>query len=195
MLSNHNWDYIFSLDTGAAFNTFLRDLQWCFDVACPIKYVHHKNHKVKDNSWLTEEIILEGCTLRRLYNNLKVTSNRIEFDAYKYRLRQHRLNIKKAKQYFYNNKINNAENKSKETWNIVNQRLGKKVGTRKLISLKIDNEIISDSNKICNKFADHFVSVAPKNIENYFGFNLSLPYTSSTISDASMFFMRLQNLN
>ena len=74
--------------------------------------MHYKNQKVKDKNWLTEEIIQEGCTLRKMYNNLKVSSNRFDFVAYKYRIRQHWLNIKKAKQTFHNNKINNAHKKS-----------------------------------------------------------------------------------
>lgn len=187
-LLNNNWDYLVSLDARDAFNNFLSDVQWGFDVACPLKRVEYQSHKKTENSWITDKIIRDGQALKNLHNNLKNNPNVINVTTYKNLKRQHKKNIKTAKQTFYNNKINDAENRSRETWKIVNQRLGKTDNLRKPIQLNIGDRLISDNVEIANHFATHFVTVAPNNILNHFGYNLSLPHTVSANIEKSLFF-------
>ena len=111
-------------------------------------HVEYKSDNKNDNGWLTDKIIKDGQILRNLYNDSKNNSNEYNVATYKNLKRQHKINIKIAKQTYYNNKINNAQNRSRETWKIVNQRLGKTNYLRKPIQLTIDNNNNNNNNNI-----------------------------------------------
>ena len=126
--------------------------------------------------------------VRNLYNDSKNSSNEYDATTHRNLKRQHKINIKNTKQTFYNNKINNAQYRSRETWKIINQRLGKTNYSRRPIQLTVGNIIISDVIKIANHFASHFVTAASNNVHNHFGYNLSLPHTISDNNYNSILF-------
>ena len=76
-LRNTNFNYVLFLDPNEAFNMFLSDVQWCFDVACPFKYTKIKRPNSNDNGWVTNEIIQEGQILKSTFNKIKSKCRRI----------------------------------------------------------------------------------------------------------------------
>lgn len=89
-------------------------------------------------------------------------------------------NLKIAKQQYYNNKINKSSNKIKQTWNIINERLGRCRENKTNIVLKYDTKSISDFSEISELFALHFSTVAECKVSEHFAQNISLPCTTST---------------
>nr|CAH7713360.1 unnamed protein product [Callosobruchus chinensis] len=74
--------------------------------------------------------------------------------------KSYKKNIVLAKSSYFMNRIMNSENKVRETWNIVNRKLGKPKVQEK-ISIQVNDLIISERKEISNKFAESFVSSVP----------------------------------
>lgn len=185
-----NWNHLSELDIRNAFTLFLEDLLWCFNISCPVVNIKSKIKYSNNNNkgWITKETIQQGQELRSMFRKIKTNSININTHEYRCKKNEHKRNIKISKQNYYSNKINHAVNKSKETWNIVNSRLGKCKASKKQIELNINDEIICDDVLISNTFASHFAQIANNNADSYFGYNLSLPCTLSKYQVSSLYF-------
>lgn len=93
-----------------------------FNKSFPLRNIKTKNKKL----WITKGIKISGKNLKSLHTIRKFTSNHI-FIGYFNRYRTiYRRVIKKAKELYYENRINRSENESKEYWNIINELRGKR---------------------------------------------------------------------
>lgn len=188
-LANINWNIIFDLNLNDALIFFLENITWCFDVACPLRLVKERPICKNDTGWLTKILIDEGKEIRKIYYEMKKSNHCPNITSfYKESKNIHRKNIKDAKLKYYNKKIMNAENKSKETWILVNKKLGKAKAAPEHISLNIQNNLISEGNRVANSFALHFSTIAPNQISENFGYNLSLPCTLPEYRINSIYF-------
>lgn len=185
-----NWDEMWDLNIDDSFDFFSNTIAWCFDVSCPMKkiIIHSgRTHNYK-KEWLTDELIHQGNNIKNLFwlmTNLQSSEVKTLYNAEKVKYKN---NIKFAKQNFYTSKIYNASNKSKETWKIVNNKLGRNQHKEKNIVLNYNREQITDKQKIVNIFAQHFAVDASNKISEHFGSNLSLPCTTTTYREHTIFF-------
>ena len=113
-LSRVDWSNAYFLDFPEAFQSFIDSIVWCFEVSCPVKKVvyHNKKH---NREWFTEKLKLQNVHLKNLFwitVNLKCPVHKKLYDDEK---KKYRNNIKLTKQTYYNTKINNSSNKSRET--------------------------------------------------------------------------------
>ena len=81
-----------------------------------------------------------------------------------------------------------SDNKTKETWKIINSTLRNAKKLKNSIVLNIDGNIITDSASISNQFASYFATVASDAINKNFVYNLSLQHTLSLHNKDSMYF-------
>lgn len=98
--------------------------------------------------WVTPDIIQAGTELKNLHwlsNNLNCQNTKLLYNNKK---QLYKKNIKQAKINFYQNKIDQSNNKTKETWAIINTKLGRKNKIHNDIKLFSDNLVITDSSKL-----------------------------------------------
>ena len=166
---------------------------------------HNKKH---NREWFTEELKLQSVHLKNVFWITVILKCPVHKKLYDDEKKKYRNNIKLAKQTYYNTKINNSSNKSRETWKIVNKILDRnKNGAKGGITLKVNDRIINDITELATVFAHHFSDTAPKIIEEHFGSNLSLPCTLNenhvnsiyfnpiTVEEVHNFIVQLKNKN
>lgn len=178
-LQNTDWSPLYSLSVNKAFGYFLNCVVWCLEVSCPIKSITKSVGERNEKSWVSEEIISEGNQIKKLYWEMKNTCDPMLASLYNQKKKEYRKNINTAKETYFSNKIRNANNKTKETWGIINRRLGRTKNENDVITLKVNNNIITDKNKVANLFCTHFASTAINKVSDFFSYNLSLPCTLS----------------
>lgn len=181
-----DWSVIYIEDINLAFDIFVKDLTWCIESSCPV--ININLNKIKTNTWYTKELVNERKELQKMYwlsQNLKCDRSR---QIYLNKRKHYKNNIRKSKLNHFTKKINESENKTKETWKIVNNTLGKGKKKTNTINIMHDNQLITDPEEVTNNFAQHFSSVANLSVQQHFGENLSLPCTTTkTQSNASLF--------
>lgn len=133
------------------------------------------------------DLIKQSKHLKNLYW-LKVNHQNAEtktlYDAEKI---IYKNNIKNAKRNYYKNRISNASNKTKETWNIINTKLGRKQHKNSKLTLEYENQIIHKPNEIASIFVSFFSTDAQNKLSQHFGANLSLPCTTVTPIEQSVY--------
>lgn len=132
-------DWNITLRSGDPVQEFHSLLKGSFDKSFPVCRMRQKNKK---QLWISKGIRVSAKNLRCLCYLKKFTDN-LNFIEYvnRYRSTYRRL-IKAAKSLYYNNRIREAKNKSKECWNIVNDLRGKNSTQNKPIDM--DPNIIND---------------------------------------------------
>ena len=69
---------------------------------------------------------------------------------------------KEAKRMTYNTRILKSNNKSKTTWNIINDLLGKQHSTNEIQKLSIGNSHLTNQYDIADAFNNYFASMIDK---------------------------------
>lgn len=161
----------------AAFNTFYHWFKLLYDLCFPQKKIKIKS-EVKPK-WITRGI--KTCSKRNrellwLYRISPNNTNRISFKAYNKRYRLVIKQTKMSQNIYY---INNASNKTKATWNIINNKKNR-CPTETIPTLKVNGKIIIDPQEICNEFNNYYIDVAKaENILNNKQYNIDLTYKIS----------------
>lgn len=170
-----NWSFLFDTNINDGFNLFVENIIWCYNISCPRKTRCIRPSQYRN--WVTKNIAKEGEDLKNLFWLMTNLESQELRDTYKIKKREYRNNIKTAKANYYNNKINTSSNKTRETWNIINSKLGKNCRNSRDISLRTDSNIINNPHEIANMFAHHFSSISEQITSSQFGKNLALPCT------------------
>lgn len=176
-LSAIDWHELVYLNANDGFTYFMNTLTWCFEVSCPQKKITIKDNK---KCWVNNQIRLESIELKELYKLQLSEQHDSELkQLYGKKLKQHKKNVNNTKTEFNSKRISEASNRSKETWNIVNEQLGKQRKNFHDVVLTLDNVAISEDSEVATTFAQFFSSAASQALHNHFGYNLSLPCTLS----------------
>ena len=75
--------------------------------------------------------------------------------------------IKLAKQKYYNNLLTKSTNKTKTTWNIINENINKRHGRQDISSININGVITQNNEVIANTFNSYYSSVAQHITKNF----------------------------
>lgn len=117
---NTDWQSI--LNAVDPLHKFHKTLTKIFNRSFPIKNLRMKGGK----RWSTKGLRISSRNMRSLHLIRKFYMNNEFFVSYYNKYRKiYRNTIKKAKEMFYKKRINEAKNKQKESWNIVNSLRGK----------------------------------------------------------------------
>ena len=68
--------------------------------------------------------------------------------------------IKLAKRKYYNKLLTHSTNKTKTTWNIINENINNRHGRQDISSININGVITQDNQVIANTFNSYYSSVA-----------------------------------
>lgn len=150
-----------NIDVNSLFNDFYSTFIYIFDVCFPKAIC-----KVKDDShvkWITEEIMTSQDHLKELYWNTRKTPNNIiakqEYNRAKY---QHANLLTDSKKQFYKAKLDNSSNISKESWKVVKNLTCDENVNNSNISLKTNDELITNPSNVANIFNNYFVEEIKK---------------------------------
>lgn len=146
---------LISLDD--CYNFFLENFIFCMNEFFPIKNIKVKNKK--SNKWITQGIKISAAKKRQLHWQAKYNLS-IEFQQYvKNYKKVFKSVVKAAKIASNDNYIFESKNKSRATWAVVKREMGTHCNKiSEPITLKINNKIISNPQKVTKSFNNHFIN-------------------------------------
>jgi hypothetical protein len=123
-LTYESWDDVFSCDdVNLSFSNFLNTYLRIFYSTFPIKNIHYTSHS---KAWLTQGIKVSCINKRKLCLNSR-NSNDCEIKNKNKKYCKVLVDmIKLAKMIHCNNLSVNSSNKTKTTWNIINENINKR---------------------------------------------------------------------
>lgn len=174
LLADEDWlDVYNATHIDEAFQTFIDIYTWYMDIACPI--VSKRVGNGCTNRWITPDIRYESNSLRDMFWIVKNSNNDELRKVYIDRKRDYRTMIINAKKNYIAGRINNAYNKSQETWKIVNRELGRKI--YKQVELKNDNGTSVSKIEMAETFGHHFSKSAKNKLNAFFASGVSVECT------------------
>lgn len=159
LLSEQDWQFVFEVDVmnvNAQWNAFMQIISPLFNCCFPVRSIRvpKKNKMVYYNSPRVIE-------LKNQLDLLLVLSRADNGYKEAYRVIKHKYNtaLKASRKEYYSRKIDNSDNKSKCSWQVVRDITGK--------SNKENNVGISGTpHQICNNLNDYMVNAAPQLMNN-----------------------------
>ena len=152
-------------DPDYSFNQFYIKLQNLIEVYVPLKRLSNKQLKYKSKPWITQGIKKSMQKRDRLLRKF-MKEKRIDERSFFYeRYRQYRNRlvniIRQSKRIYYKNYFQENLNNSKKMWDGIGEIISKKrTKDKKNISLKINNNVLSDQKLIAETFNNHFTNIA-----------------------------------
>lgn len=129
-----------------------------FNMTCSKKQIKIKN-KMSFSDWATTGIRKSRDTLYNLYDRRSYTTDE-RFHQY---VRDYSKLFKsvcvKAKAAYLKNKINSSSNKAQAVWKIINTETGKKTKGESIVSLKVNNTLVTDKKKVADEFNNFFSKI------------------------------------
>ena len=183
-----DWSNLYELNISEPFKYFVETIIWYLNIYCPVKKVSMSSGQNK-NKWITNEIVQLSSQLKDLYY-LMININTIEVKTlYHQEKKVYKHKIKEAKYRYYNDQIINSANKTKKTWSIINNNLGRNNrNSNGSVVLNYNDNIVTNNSEIVNIFGSYFSTAASDKIYDHFGYNLSLPCTVSEYNPQSFYF-------
>jgi len=183
-LSYESWEDVLSYnDVNLSFNDFLNIYLTIFYSSFPTKAAHNSSHP---KAWLTQGIKISCRNKRKLYLVARHSLDQNKKVHYRKYCKILAEVIKLAKRKHYNNLLMNSANKTKTTWNIINENINKRHKKQDLSSININGVIIQNTQAIANTFNSYYSSVA-----NHITKEI---HTSNTVGDIQNPVTYLQNM-
>ena len=174
MVSLEFWSDINKYDNcDEAWTNFIERLIYCLNCTCPYKKCILKTNKPKGN-WFDNELMVMKGKLDDLYWLQSNYVNDKLSNEYKTLQKKYKNLIKTKKGLYYQNKINNSDNKTKMIWSIVNSKLNRKKDRNIDINLNRSSTILTDAADIANEFATHFSEISKKMLSDRYGVTKTL---------------------
>ena len=160
-----NWDDILSFNsTVDAYNAFIHKFLLAYNFHFPIKHFRKKSsmRNVPRKPWISSAILKSINRKDNLYKRYvcnRTDNNRSAYVNYKNKLT---TLIRLSKRNYYHNKLNECKYSSKQTWNVLNNILGRSTKPTGSSYFNVDNNTISDPLKIADCFNKYFSNVGPE---------------------------------
>lgn len=155
MLLHEKWsDVYLSQDVNDVFNSFLTTYQFHYNKAFTFKKVHHRK-LIKP--WFDIQLRELHTTLCELTKLAKSTNNEIIKRRQKDLKAIYRNLVNTSKRHYNEKRLHNATNFNRECWKIIDET--RKSSNQDRIELNINNEIVTDEQRICNYLSKFFVEV------------------------------------
>lgn len=189
LLNKVEWVEMSNLSPNDAFNFFIENVIWCYNASCPVKTIKNNENKNKNTNknWFTPNLKNEKNHLQSTYKTIKRSNCPEALAQYKARKNNYKKLIRESKKRIVKNKIDNADNKSQAIWNTVNSTLGREKCRNNVVKINVNGGLVSEGGLIANEFGKYFSTVALKTYEECFGYNLSLPHTTSRACHQTIF--------
>jgi hypothetical protein len=175
-LSNESWDGVFNNnDINLMFNSFLNTYLKIFYSSFPLIRSKSRNY---DNNWVTLGIKMSCKRKRELFLLTRNSNNSALKQYYKAYCKILVKVIKEAKRITLNKRILRSNNKTKTTWNIIIELLGKQHHTQETQRLTIEGKHLTIQQDIANAFNNYFSTIIDKkNSDSQENMRHGNPYT------------------
>ena len=153
-----HWDLILNTNNvEVAYSNFMLVFKSHFFKHFPL-IVKTVNSKSINKQFITEDIkklIKEKNKTAKSYSKHPITYGE------KYRKLRNKVTneIRKAKRIYFNNKFEQSAGNPKKTWSVINEALKRKNKNKICYEFLIDNNLISDSDIIVDKFNEYFSNI------------------------------------
>jgi hypothetical protein len=157
-LSYESWEDVISYnDVNMSFNKFLNTYLTIFYSSFPTRAVYNLSIS---KAWLTQGIRIACINKRKLYIISRQSLDRNKKLHYRRHCKILAEVIKLAKRKHYNNLLMNSANKTKTTWNIINENINKRHEKQDIPSINLKGVVIQNNQIIANVFNSYYLSVA-----------------------------------
>lgn len=166
LLEEEKWEDMYGAATAEdSYNKFIETITQKMNTACPKKKIRAQK-KQKGNFFADAEAqVLKKDYLNYLRRFEQFGRNDDKANAARLK-KQYDLRLRQLRQQSSINHVNNAENKSKALWQIINrEKKGKRIEQPQL-KLKIGDKIVSNPNEVVNHMNSYFATIADKTLEN-----------------------------
>lgn len=164
ILQNQNWNRVLTEENAnQAYTQFHNTLQSTLNIACPLKNTRKQSNK-KLQCWNEECARLKGEYVNalevqqrtgRTEDKTVTAAKKKEYDQYLKTLRKQQTTAH----------IDQAENKSRAVWQIINNERKSKTNADVQLHLELNGQIIKDPYKIANCFNSFFATVAERTLQ------------------------------
>ena len=174
-----NWDNVLTESSPIdAYNKFFDKFMELYNRCFPIrrKRIKAASHRIPRKPWVTQAIlksIRHKDKLYRKYRSSQTESNKIALVNYKNSLT---TLLRVAKKQYYSDLLDDHKNNLKQTWNVLNDLLGRTRKQQVPDSFDINGTPTSDSQKIADGFNSFFTNIGP-NLTN------QIPVSESNFND------------
>jgi len=162
-LNRTDWNVLLNMSADQGYDCFVNTLTNCLDQYAPEKQVFIKFKHVIRQEWMTNGLMKSSNVKDRLHKKFmkdKSESNWTKF--IEYRNQFNRLKTK-AKEMHYKHILDDYKYDMRKTWEVINELIGRtkdKTGVSNIFN--IDDQEVTDQNKISNGFCNYFTSVGQK---------------------------------
>uniref|UniRef100_A0A1B6J5A1 Reverse transcriptase domain-containing protein n=1 Tax=Homalodisca liturata TaxID=320908 RepID=A0A1B6J5A1_9HEMI len=129
------------------------------DYACPVKRTRHKKSK-KLKTFIDEESLGLKATYLKCLDKHRLTGSTEDKAAASKAKKDYDLHLKMLRQQASAEYINNAENKSKAAWQVINSQRNKGVQKPTKLKMEIDGKETNNPNEIAEHLNKFFTNVA-----------------------------------
>jgi hypothetical protein len=158
-LLNVDWSAVYSSnDASQAYDIFVNILQDLIHFSK--KEIRKKYVFKKIKPWMTDNICARIQFRQFLYKKLKNNENnrKLKQNYIRYRNKLHN-DIVTQKQNYYRNVFENCKGNQKETWRVLNEVTGQKTRAQSNYCLEVNNDMITDQQKVAEEFNKYFLTV------------------------------------
>ena len=167
---NTNWKRMLALnekDPNKSFRRFREILDNLITKFVPVKEISKKRQKINNQPWITKGILkaisIKNKNFKKFVKAIDVATKTMYHERYKNYRNQIVTLIRQSKINYYEKYFSNNMKNSKNTWKGINQLIGTKQNhSNNILTLKINEQLTSDSLKVAEHFIDFFTSIATK---------------------------------
>jgi potassium voltage-gated channel Eag-related subfamily H protein 8 len=145
----------------AAYESFLNRFQEAFNTAFPLKKIRISKKFVKNEPWMTNGILTSSIQKSKLLHKKLKYPSAEHIEKYKIYCKILNKIIRQAKRCYYIATLTENKNNIKQCWGILNSAINRnrrKTGLPDL--LIVNNQKITDKQKIASEFNTYFSSIA-----------------------------------
>lgn len=165
LLKAKDWNKILQLsDADYAFSQFHKTLQQAIDISCPLSVMQLKQNNLK-KPWDTESHTLKNNYLKAL-NQATLTGQPEDKREAAQKKKAYDIKLKEMKKKQTANRIEEADNKTKALWAIINQERKSHNSNPQPQLITIDTETVSSPIGLANHLNEFFATIAERTLLN-----------------------------
>ena len=159
LLAKCDWTFIYNNNTTVdeRFTLFLSKIVNLFNQAFPKRSV---NINCNRKPWRTAAIKAMGQRVKLLYDDYRFCKSSAVRKLYRTEKKAYDKSIKAAMKEHFSKKLENAENKIKCAWKLINNKRNNKKSSNSCEELVMNGDVIKDPSTICEVFNNFFVNVS-----------------------------------
>ena len=141
-----------------AFELIIEKLTTCLELSS-FSYSTAKDSK-KLKPWMTNSLLAQIDRKNYLFNKSKRHPNNISLRNECIKSKNNlRKNLRQTSENYYMNQFQKFHNNSREQWKLFKELSGEEASGKKLLSLLVDNKVITDDMTLAKELNNYFISV------------------------------------